>query len=115
MAGRSIFSARTRASRRTLLSRALAVLTIVAFTLSSFLTQTHIHGTPAGASGPAVADIFDSPPGQAHDKAPGKNDPASCPLCQQASSAGHFVTPAVAAILLPSLSVSVIQTVALVR
>ncbi|HXC55721.1 MAG TPA: DUF2946 family protein [Rhizomicrobium sp.] len=96
-----------RAAARSALSRALVLLTLLAFTLSGYLTQTHIHGQAVGA--PAAVDIFDGAPGPAHDKDPSKNDPANCPLCQQFASAGHFVTPAAAAVLLPSLSVCVIE------
>lgn len=96
---------------RGLLSHVLILVTLVAFTLQGYLTQTHIHITPVGA--PPTVDIYDGVPNPAHDKDPGKNDPGNCPLCQQFASAGNFVTPATAAVLLPTLSVSVIQVVAI--
>ncbi len=98
--------AKARSAPRGLLMRALVVLTLFAFTLQGFLTQTHIHAVPVGA--PAVADLFDGVPAPAKDT-PSKNDQQNCPLCQQFASAGQFVTPAAAAVALPSLSVSVIQ------
>ncbi|HEY0107018.1 MAG TPA: DUF2946 family protein [Rhizomicrobium sp.] len=83
------------------------VLTLIAFTLQSFATQTHIHIQPAGA--PVAVDVFDGVP--AKGKVPAKNDEANCPLCQAFASAGHFVTPAVAATLLPTFSISIIALV----
>lgn len=101
---------RAKTAIRGLASRALVLLTLVAFTLSGFLTQTHIHALASGGA-PAI-DVFDGVPTPAKDdKAPAKNTDQNCPLCQQFASAGSFVTPAVAATLAPSLSTSVIQLV----
>jgi hypothetical protein len=91
------------------LSRALVLLTLAAFVLQGYLVQTHIHFSKA--DGPSAADIYDAVQGTAHHKAPSKDDPANCPLCQQFAAAGQFVTPAAAATLLPSFSVSVIEFV----
>jgi hypothetical protein len=99
--------AKAIAALRGALSHALVLLTLFAFTLQGFLTQTHIH--LAGTGSPAVADTYDGVPGPGHDKVPSKGDPANCPLCQQFASAGAFVTPVAAATLLPTLSVSVIE------
>ena len=101
---------KTATALRGVLLHALVLLTLVAFTLQGFLIQTHIHIASAGV--PAAADIYDGVPGSSHDKYPSKNDPANCPLCQQFTSAGAFVTPAAAAILLPAPSVSVIEVAA---
>ncbi|MEI9993965.1 MAG: DUF2946 family protein [Rhizomicrobium sp.] len=100
--------AKVRAAPRGSLSRALVFLTLLAFALQGFVTQTHIHLPSSG--GPALADLFDgkAAPSPGQDKSPSKNDPANCPLCQSFASAGHFVTPAAAATLLPFLSISVI-------
>lgn len=98
---------------RGLLTRAFAVLTLVAFTFQGFVTQTHIHTAPAGV--PVAIDQFDgvfqapSP----DKKLPAKNDSQTCPLCQQFASAGQFLTPSAAAIVLPWLAVSVVEVVAL--
>ncbi|MBV9043975.1 MAG: hypothetical protein JO348_10705 [Alphaproteobacteria bacterium] len=94
------------------MSRALILLTLVAFTLQGFLTQTHIHASLPGA--PVAVDIFDGIKAPSPDKVPSKNPDQNCPLCQQFASAGQFITPATAAVLLPSLSVSVIEVVAFV-
>jgi hypothetical protein len=100
--------ARAKTAFRGLASRALVLLTLVAFTLQGFLTQTHIHQIATGGV-PAV-DLFDGVPAKG-DKAPAKNSDQNCPLCQQFASAGSFVTPSAAAALAPALSVSVIQFV----
>jgi hypothetical protein len=99
--------AKTRAATRGVLSHALILLTLLAFALQGYVTQTHIH--VSGSAAPGLADLFDGKPGPAKDNAPSKNDPANCPLCQEFASAGHFVTPAALAILLPALAVSVID------
>jgi hypothetical protein len=101
--------ARAKTAFRGLASRALVLLTLVAFTLQGFLTQTHIHRIASNGAAPAV-DVFDGIPVK-DDKAPTKNTDQNCPLCQQFASAGAFVTPTAAAALAPTLSVSVIQLV----
>ena len=77
--------------------RLLLVFTIAAFAQQSYLTQTHIHfpptlaaqeGTTLGATG--------------HGKAPSRDDPAHCLLCQEILLAGACLTPA-AIVLLPPL------------
>jgi hypothetical protein len=104
--------ARAKPAFRGLASRALVLLTLVAFTLSGFLTQTHIHPLTANGAAPVV-DVFDGIPAHDNDndKTPGKNTDQNCPLCQQFASAGAFVTPSAAAALAPTLSASVIQLV----
>lgn len=101
---------RARAATRGMFSRTLILLILVAFSLSSYVTQTHIHVRPVGSA--PVVDLFDGKvvPGK---DTPSKSDESSCPLCQAFASAGNFVTPAAAAILLPHFSVSVIQLVPL--
>ncbi|MEI9989472.1 MAG: hypothetical protein WDM86_05475 [Rhizomicrobium sp.] len=102
---------KVRAASRGMVSRALVLLTLVAFLVQGFVTQTHIHARPVGA--PVAVDLFDGAKAPAKDNAPSKNDEANCPLCQAFASSGQFLTPAAAAILLPSFSVSVIQLVPL--
>ena len=98
--------ARARSAFRGLASRAVVLLTLVAFTLQGFLTQTHIHQIASG--GPRTVDIFDGVPAPG-DKAPAKDTDQNCPLCQQFASAGAFITPSAAATLAPTLSASVIH------
>ncbi|HJW41321.1 MAG TPA: hypothetical protein VJ476_08855 [Rhizomicrobium sp.] len=99
-----------RAATRGVFSRTLILLTLVAFALSGYVTQTHIHVQSVG--GVPVVDLFDGKAAPGKDT-PSKNDESNCPLCQAFASAGNFVTPAAAAILLPHFSVSVIQLVPL--
>ena len=99
-----------RAAVRGAFSHALVLLTLLAFALQGYVTQTHIHVRLAGA--PATVDWLDGGKAPAKD-APSKNDEANCPLCQAFANSGQFLTPAAAAILLPSFSVSVIQLVPL--
>ncbi len=100
---------RARAQTRGVLSQALIFLTLIAFTLQGFVTQTHIHARPVGA--PAVVDLFDGAKDTGPGKAPVKSDESNCPLCQAFASAGHFVTPAVAATLQPTFAISIIALV----
>jgi hypothetical protein len=102
--------AKARHALGDMLSRALLLLVALAFASQTYLVQTHIHMPASGkAASPDVLDYQAPPAG--HGKAPAKDDPANCPLCQQFASAGQFVTPAAAATLLPSFSVSVIEFV----
>jgi hypothetical protein len=101
-----------RAVARDVLSRALVLLTLIAFAFQGYLTQTHIHIRSAETA--AVTDVLDG--GFVTNKAPAKDlpvkgDESNCPLCQAFAGAGHFVTPASAAALLPSFTVSVIALV----
>jgi len=97
--------AKTTTAARGVLGTALVWLTLVAFALSGFITSTHIHYTAVPGS-PAQIDPVDG--AKVPGKAPAKDDESSCPICQAFASAGHFVTPAVAATLAPSVVVSVI-------
>ena len=95
------------------------LVTLLAFSVQTYLTQTHIHQASEGRSGlaleqtaPGPAQDLNRSPNVPKDRYPANEDPANCPLCQELIHAGHFVTPAAAAILLPSLSVSVIEIAA---
>ncbi len=99
-----------RAAARGMVSHALLLLTLLAFTFQGFVTQTHIHARIAGA--PATVDLFDGIKAPAKN-APSKNDESTCPLCQAFANSGQFLTPAAAAIAAPSISVSVIELVPL--
>ena len=98
--------ASSRAASRGVFSHALLFLTLLAFAFQGFVTQTHIHAQVSGA--PVAIDWFDGAKAPTKN-APAKNDESNCPLCQAFANSGHFVTPAVAAILAPIYSVSVIQ------
>jgi hypothetical protein len=65
--------------------RFIVGLVLIAFTLQSYLTQTHIHtATPA-----AVTKIFTHSPG----KAPLDDNPMDCPFCQAVAHDGPFFLP----------------------
>ena len=95
-------------------SRGILVLTLAAFVMQSFLVQTHIHITPAAEK--ILASLHPAKPGDQNagspsnprDKDPANDDRANCPICQEILYAGHYVTPATAAVLPPAVSVSII-------
>lgn len=62
--------------------RFVACLILIAFTLQSYITQTHIHNaTPA-----SVAKIFN----HSHGKAPSDDNPVDCPFCQAVAHDGSL-------------------------
>jgi hypothetical protein len=77
--------------------RAIAWVVLLAFTLQSFITQTHIHGVFGG--GNAAAKVLAS--GSPHGKAPGQNSSADCPFCQAITHAGAFAAPSAPSLILP--------------
>lgn len=103
---------------RLALSRFVMLVTLLAFSVQTYLTQTHIHMASENRSAltletvAAVTKALTAAPAPPKDKYPPNEDPANCPLCQELIHSGQFVTPAAAAILLPSLSISVIELVA---
>ncbi len=96
--------AKVATAARGVLGHVLVFVTLLAFALQGFVTQTHIHIPAVGTT--EQADSFDG--GKVPGKAPSKNDEANCPICQAFASAGHFVTPAVAAALALTVTTSVI-------
>ena len=117
---RRVMKAKLRAagSSRLALSRFVMLVTLIAFSVQTYLTQTHIHIASESRSALTLETVADmtkaltGAPAAPKDKYPPNEDPANCPLCQELIHSGQFVTPAAAAILLPSLSVSVIDLVA---
>lgn len=83
---------------------AFVYLTLAAFGFQSYVAQTHIHltGGEASALSKQVAGHKRSP-----ENLPNTNDPANCPICQEVLHAGQFVMPSAAALLRPSLPVSI--------
>jgi hypothetical protein len=93
-------------------ARVALALTLAAFTVQSFLIQTHVHFSPAIEA--SFADSGGTPakwaattgghqsviPAREHRNAP-DDDPANCPLCQEYLYAGNYVAPAIIALLLP--------------
>ena len=84
---------------------AVSLFVFLAVLFQSYATQTHIHIpraagadlTLALASGKAQAGSQNSD----HDKYPANEDPANCPLCQEAVHSGAFVAPAALAVWSP--------------
>jgi hypothetical protein len=90
-------------------ARLLVVLvTLLAFGLQSYVTQTHIH-LKAGTFGSYSSLNKETQP--RNDKFPGSGDPANCPICQEIAHTGQFLTPSAAALLLPVLAISIIAVV----
>jgi hypothetical protein len=105
-----------RLGHRSFWQRSLLALTLVAFALQSYITQTHIHFERNFAAGSLTQDGSKALSGDAvrdkHDKYPANEDPANCPICQEILYAGHYVAPTAIAVLPPSLAVSTIAIVA---
>src|ERR1700744_5698395 len=80
---------------RPLLSRLAMLFMLVAFAVQGLAVQTHIHGDPLTA--------FDHVTHVSAPVTPASQDPydpAKCPLCQELSHAGVYVTPAVSDFLI---------------
>jgi hypothetical protein len=75
----------------------VAWVVLCTFTLQSFITQTHIHGTVFPVGSIQIAKATEHAPAQA----PSDREPASCPFCQAVASAGAFFTPAAPILFLP--------------
>jgi hypothetical protein len=107
---------RARVVSRHALARLVVLVTLLAFSIQTYLTQTHIHVLSEGRTSFAQTEMIGGHtnrhigvPADRKDRYPANEDPANCPLCQELIHAGQFVTPAAAALLPPSLSLSVIE------
>lgn len=103
----------SRAKRGTRAASAIqfvvTVFALLAFSLQSYVTQTHIHLAPDGVAsysggGTASADTQKRFP----DRFPANGDPAKCPICQEALHIGQFLTPAAASLLAPTFTASIV-------
>ena len=91
---------------------AITLFALLAFTLQTYVTQTHIHGaTRINSAAATLAFDKNAAHKQQPDKFPPGSDPANCPLCQEILHYGTYVTPAAASLLLPSFTVSVASIV----
>ena len=87
---------------------AITFFVLLAFTLQTYVMQTHVHGMAGfGATVTKLALDKSAAQQQRPDKLPPANDPASCPICQEILHTGFYVTSAAAALLLPTVVVSV--------
>jgi hypothetical protein len=103
---------RGRASRSDAARLAITFFALFAFTLQTYVTQTHIHGM-ARINSAAAPLAFDK--NAAHEQQPGKlppsDDPANCPICQEILHTGFYVTPSATALLLPTVAAFIAPTV----
>jgi len=82
--------------------RSVAWVLLLAFTLQSFVTQTHIHGAPQAMAGATIGNVLATASPQ--DKSPIENDTTTCPFCQAVAHAGAFFASAAPLLLLPVIS-----------
>jgi len=88
-------------------ARIITWLLLLAFTLQTYATQIHVHGSPI--LGASIGKIADAP---RHDgKSPGTPDPADCPICQAIAHTGQFFTPAAPLLSLPAWVAHIAQPV----
>ncbi|HEX4104724.1 MAG TPA: hypothetical protein VHX92_00690 [Rhizomicrobium sp.] len=71
--------------------RLVACLILVAFTLQSYITQTHIHNVAPAATAKITP---------LHGNAPVDDNPVDCPFCQAVAHDGPFFAPAVPLLIL---------------
>jgi hypothetical protein len=74
---------------------------LLAFTLQSFVTQTHIHWSPHSSTRTTVALLLDGPVSQ--NASPFEKDKTACPFCQAIIHAGAFFASGAPLLLLPVL------------
>ena len=72
-------------------------LILAAFTLQSYVAQTHIHDTA-----PAIAKAFTT---SSHGKTPADNSPMDCPFCQAAALTGVFAIPVTPLLILSAVGI----------
>ena len=89
---------------------AITLFALLAFTIQSYVTQVHIHGT-ARIGGATLALDKSATQQQSPGKAPPGDDPANCPICQQILHAGSFVAPSAAAFVPLTLTASIVAIV----
>jgi hypothetical protein len=91
---------------------AITFFVLLAFTLQTYVIQTHIHGMAGFGVAAVKLDLGKSAAReQRPDKLPPANDPANCPICQEILHTGYYVTPSVAVLPLPAVAVSIAPTV----
>lgn len=81
------------AKRRVLAGwRLIAALVLLAFTIQSYVAQTHFHDTAVGTA-PVSQNV-------GHGKVPVDDNPLTCPFCQAVAHAGSFYLPMAPALFL---------------
>jgi hypothetical protein len=86
-----IFAGLAELRRAELGWRSVSWVLLLAFTLQSFVTETHIHTTAFPAGGVAMAR---SPALTNRHTAPVEDSTGACPFCQAVVHAGAFFAPA---------------------
>ncbi len=81
--------------------RSVTWILLLAFSLQSYVTQTHIHLTPQAVDRAAAGKLVASTP--AHNKSPADDGTGACPFCQAVANAGAFFAPAAPLLLPPAL------------
>jgi hypothetical protein len=79
--------------------RAVTWIVLLAFTLQSFVTQTHIHGVFGGTVGAAAGKTLGK--SSPHSNAPARDSSRECQFCQAITHAGVFSAPAAPSLILP--------------
>jgi len=97
----------------------VATLALIAFAFQSYVTQTHIHFAHVGSTSAIkltgrlpsqpIATADKKQIGTPSNKTPSNDDPLKCPLCQAVGYAGHFVTPASAALVLALTPIAILR------
>jgi hypothetical protein len=90
-------------------------LVALTFLFQGAISQGHIHmpGESAGVTwGVHFSRDLAKSPAKPSGKVPSPDDPANCPFCQVAGQAGHYLTPAVAALILPASIVFIVPPAA---
>ena len=78
--------------------RVIATLLLLAFTLQSYITQTHIHTPTLAAASRTLSG--------SHDQAPADGSPMDCPFCQAVAHDGPFFLPSAPILLLSAIWVA---------
>jgi hypothetical protein len=71
--------------------RAIALILLLAFSLQSYITQTHFHDGAPGEAG-LVKSLIAGATAPLHSRLPGDN-PVDCPFCQAVANAGAYAMP----------------------
>ncbi len=84
----------------------VALLTLLAFTSQSIVTQTHIHGAGHLASAATPTVTGHAAHSSLPDKAPPADDQSNCQICQGLAHAGSYVTPSAAAVTVSAVAMT---------
>jgi hypothetical protein len=86
-------------------------LTLIAFAVQGYITQTHIHLPAAFEATATRTTAGNIEPGPFASSPPGggsTDDVQSCPFCQEIVFAGQYLSPAAIGVIPPILSVTIL-------